>query len=285
VVNAGADFVEINYSPQTPVHLQAMVKADEWENKQQIGLRRAEFTMKLPQWAEEGTKIIKQAVGVPVITKICPRGVEVGEIALAMERGGADAIDIMNGGGGSPRIDIFEGGKLIMPAARTCCETTLGSAIREIANGWAIQVAKTVDIPILGTGGMINWEHVVERIMFGATATSFCTLLMIHGFKALIEIDKGLRGFMEKYNYNRIEDFRGLGLKCIAPSLPLCDVIPSVAKIDIEKCTGCGVCLEPAHCLATYMENGVAVVNAEECLGCGTCFLFCPVGAISMEAV
>jgi NAD-dependent dihydropyrimidine dehydrogenase PreA subunit len=108
---------------------------------------------------------------------------------------------------------------------------------------------------------------------------------MIHGFKALIEIDKGLRGFMEKYNYNRIEDFRGLGLKCIAPSLPLCDVIPSVAKIDIEKCTGCGVCLEPAHCLATSLEDGKAVVDEKECLGCGTCYLFCPTGAISMVEI
>jgi len=285
VVNAGADFVEINYSPQTPVHLQAMVKAGEWETKHQVGLERAELTKELPKWAEEGTKIIKQAVSVPVITKICPRGIEVGEIALAMERGGSHVIDIMNGGGGSPRIDIFDGGKLIMPGARTCCETTLGGAIRELANGWAIQVAKTVNIPILGTGGMTSWEHVVERIMFGATATSFCTLLMIHGFKSLREIFNGLSGFMEKYGYNRIEDFRGLGLKCIAPSLPLCDLIPSVARIDREKCTGCGICLEPAHCLAMHMEDGFAAVNDKECLGCGTCFLFCPVGAISMEVV
>jgi dihydroorotate dehydrogenase/NAD-dependent dihydropyrimidine dehydrogenase PreA subunit len=283
--DAGADFIEINFSPQSPVHLQVMTKANDWESKQEAGLWRAEFTSKLPQWAEEGTKIIKQAVNIPVVTKISPSGVEVGEIALRMEMGGADAIDVMNGGGGAPRIDIFNGGKLIMPGARTCVEKTLGAAIKEQAYGWTIQVAKTVKIPILGTGGLMNWRDVVEMIMFGATATSFCTLLMIHGFKALKEIEIGLKEFMEQQGYSCIEDYRGLALKCIAPSVVACEVIPSVARIDKEKCTGCGICLEPAHCLAISMEDEKAVVDEKECLGCGTCYLFCPTGAVSMVEI
>lgn len=285
MAEAGADFIELNYSPQSPVHLQAMMKPDEWRKQPELGLWRADFTRKLPQWAEEGTRLIKQAVKIPVMTKISPRGTEVGEMALAMARGGADIIDIMNGGGGAPRIDIFDGGKLIMPAARTCVEVTMGASISDIACGWAIQVAKVVKLPILGTGGLMNWQDVVRMIMFGATATSFCTLLMMHGFKALAEIEKGLKGYMEQQGYRRIEDFRGLGLKCIAPSLPACDVIPSVARVDPEKCTGCGTCLEPAHCLATSLADGKAVIDEKECLGCGSCHLFCPTEAITMVAV
>jgi dihydropyrimidine dehydrogenase (NAD+) subunit PreA len=108
---------------------------------------------------------------------------------------------------------------------------------------------------------------------------------MIYVFKVLMEMEKGLKEFMKQQGYSRLEDFRGLGLKCIAPSLPNCEVIPSVARIDKEKCTGCGICLEPAHCLATSMEDGKAVVDEKECLGCGACYLFCPTGAVSMVEI
>ena len=71
----------------------------------------------------------------------------------------------------------------------------------------------------------------------------------------------------------------------MAPSQPACEVIPSVARIDEEKCTRCGLCLRPAHCVAISIEDGRVVIDEAECLGCGTCFLLCPTDAISMVEI
>ena len=117
--------------------------------------------------------------------------------------------------------------------------------------------------------------------MFGASAVSFCTLLLLQGFEAITKIEEGLRAFMEKQGYSRIDDFKGLALGGIAPD-GMGEIIPSVARIDKDKCTGCGTCLKPAHCLAVSLKMGTAVIDETECLGCGVCFLLCPQGAISM---
>jgi len=284
---AGADFVEINFSPQIPEHLQTMSDPKTWKAEPEKALKTAvEITRDLPRWGVEGTKIIKQALkNIPVLTKIEPEGIEAVTMAMAMENGGADAIDAINAPNGSFRIDILNRGRLAMPATKNSTFAYSGAPLKPVAQAIVARVSKAVKIPIMGTGGLMNWRDVVEMIMFGATTVSFCTLLMIHGFAALTKIEKGLRGFMEQQGYSRVEDFRGLALKYVSQSEPACERIPSVAKIDEEKCTGCGICTKPAHCLAISMVNGKAVVNEKECLGCGTCFLFCPEGAVSMVEI
>ena len=54
------------------------------------------------------------------------------------------------------------------------------------------------------------------------------------------------------------------------------------AKVDIEKCTGCGACVDVCPLDAIQLENGVAVVDQETCTECGACVDACPVGAISL---
>ena len=281
--DAGADFIELNFSPQVAGHLGTYLKSEDWKAQQGDEINMLGAIMReLPKWITEAVQTAKQATGIPVIGKLCPEGVDVVSMARAMESGGADAIDAVNVGGGAIKIDIFNGGRLIMPAARSATLATVGAPLKTYAQGIVARISQAVKTPIMGTGGLMNWQDVVEMMMFGATAVSFCTLLMIHGFAAITEIEKGLRGFMEQQGYSRLEDFRGLALKRVAPSGPACELIPSVARIDEGECTGCGICLEPAHCLAISMENGKAIIDESECLGCGTCSLLCPAGAISM---
>jgi len=55
-------------------------------------------------------------------------------------------------------------------------------------------------------------------------------------------------------------------------------------KIDQERCTGCGACVQGCHGGALQLVNGKAVVvNEEFCDGLGACLGECPVGAITME--
>lgn len=52
-----------------------------------------------------------------------------------------------------------------------------------------------------------------------------------------------------------------------------------VAKVDPEKCCGCGVCLERCIFDARGIEEGKSKVSEEECFGCGLCVTTCPTGA------
>ena len=52
-------------------------------------------------------------------------------------------------------------------------------------------------------------------------------------------------------------------------------------KIDEEKCTACGSCVEACPTDALSID-GKAKVNKDECIDCGTCVDECPEGAIEL---
>jgi NAD-dependent dihydropyrimidine dehydrogenase PreA subunit len=54
-----------------------------------------------------------------------------------------------------------------------------------------------------------------------------------------------------------------------------------VMKVDLEKCTGCGDCLEACTNQAISLYAGKAAIDPDTCLDCGACVEACPVGAIS----
>lgn len=55
------------------------------------------------------------------------------------------------------------------------------------------------------------------------------------------------------------------------------------AKVDPEKCTGCGTCVDECPTDAIEMKDDKAVVNEDECVDCGACVDVCPTEAITLE--
>ena len=54
------------------------------------------------------------------------------------------------------------------------------------------------------------------------------------------------------------------------------------ASVDLEKCTGCGDCVECCPTEAIKLENEKAVIN-DDCIDCGVCVDECPNEAISVQ--
>ncbi|MFC1594792.1 indolepyruvate ferredoxin oxidoreductase subunit alpha [Candidatus Omnitrophota bacterium] len=52
--------------------------------------------------------------------------------------------------------------------------------------------------------------------------------------------------------------------------------------VDLEKCNGCGQCVEICPVSALKIENGKARVNKSECVDCENCVDECPQGALKL---
>ena len=134
----------------------------------------------------------------------------------------------------------------------------------------------------------MNWTHVVEAIMCGATATASCTIFMLRGFEVLQKMEQGLRKFMKEQGYSSPEEFRGVFVDKVALLTSEITAYDAVARVDPEKCNGCGLCVKPAQCglerRAISLVNKKAVIDEAQCVGCETCASICPLGAVSMVA-
>ena len=55
------------------------------------------------------------------------------------------------------------------------------------------------------------------------------------------------------------------------------------ARVDDDKCAGCGLCVDRCHMEAISISDKKAVIDPKRCIGCGVCVPACTTGALSME--
>jgi TPP-dependent indolepyruvate ferredoxin oxidoreductase alpha subunit len=155
---------------------------------------------------------------------------------------------------------------------------------RLISNRFVADIASACDVPIMGGGGISRWEHVIESIMYGASAVQLCTAVMYEGFELITKIIEKLSAFMDAEGHKNFGILRGNALKNVIPphQMQYNDV---AANIDTGICTGCRVCLKLPTCDAIVYSNKKCTVDPVKCIGCGLCRSACPAQAIQMKAV
>ena len=84
-----------------------------------------------------------------------------------------------------------------------------GPAIRPIALRMVHQVAKAVNIPVVGLGGIATAEDAISFIMAGATAVQVGTMTLASP-KVILEIIDGMQSWCEKEGIANIQEIRGI---------------------------------------------------------------------------
>jgi len=156
-----------------------------------------------PENAYEVTKAVKEVAKQPVIMKLSPNVTDITEMALAVEEGGADGVSLINTLTGM-KIDIER--QTFVLANKTGGMS--GPAVKPIAVRMVNQVANAVKIPIIGMGGISNYEDAIEFILAGATAVSVGTANFINPYST-IEIIEGIEKYMERHNCSDIKELIG----------------------------------------------------------------------------
>ena len=282
----GADFIELDTTGNLPVHFgetEKIGKTGEYFS--------GDMAERYPRFVYETIKAVKKAVDIPVFGKVAYENINVPALISAMEGAGIDVIDVGNAGMGvMPGImDIHKPDRMagdFVSADKILSLCLTGDALRRFSQAYIIRSAKSVSTPILGCGGIMGWRHIVEAIMCGAAATAVCSAFAIRGFGIIRKMKEGLIRFMEEKGYDSLDEFRGLFVDRVALTPGEIRVFDVVAKVDHEKCSGCGLCAKPAHCgvseRAIKILDNKAVVDEAQCLGCETCAGICPETAITM---
>ena len=157
-----------------------------------------------PKMVEYITKEIKKFARQPISMKLTPNVTDITEIAKAAEAGGADALSLINTITGM-KIDIKK--RAFSLANKT--GGLSGAAIKPIALRMVYQVYKSVQIPIIGMGGISNINDALEFIMAGATGIAVGTANFNNPF-TMIEIIEGLKLYMKENHITDLKEIRGI---------------------------------------------------------------------------
>jgi len=146
---------------------------------------------------------VRKATEKPLIVKLTPLVSDIGEMALAAQDGGADAVTCSNT---IPAMAIDE--KTWRPVLGNATGGLSGPAIKPIAlrNVW--EVAKRVRIPIIASGGAGSWQDVIQFLLAGASAVEIGSASLRDPlcFRSIIE---GIESYMYDHNLMSVYELIG----------------------------------------------------------------------------
>jgi dihydroorotate dehydrogenase (NAD+) catalytic subunit len=153
-----------------------------------------------PEMAAKVVSAVRKKTTKPVIVKLSPNVTDIVAIAKKAEEAGADALSLINTITGMA-IDIHTR----RPRLGNITGGLSGPAIKPVALRMVWQVAAAVKIPVIGIGGIMCAEDVIEFLIAGATAVEIGTANFVNPCITM-EIIDGLARYMEQNKISRITD-------------------------------------------------------------------------------
>ena len=154
--------------------------------------------------AKDVVKKVRDVTDKPLIVKLSPNANDIVEMAKACEEVGADALSLVN---------TFNAMAIDIDRRKTVFNNKTaglsGPAIKPIALRMTYEVAKAVNIPVIGMGGIQNYRDVIEFIMAGASAVQVGTMNFTEPM-IMANIAEDLEKYMKDNKIESFEEIRGI---------------------------------------------------------------------------
>jgi dihydroorotate dehydrogenase (NAD+) catalytic subunit len=153
--------------------------------------------------AAEVTRAVRAATDKTLIVKLSPNVTDITEIARAVVAEGADAVSLINTLLGMS-IDIHT----FRPRLARGVGGLSGPAVRPVAVRMVWQVARAVDVPVIGMGGIMCAEDAIEFLLAGSSAIAVGTANFVDP-SAMVRIAEGIERFCAERGIERVADLIG----------------------------------------------------------------------------
>ena len=150
---------------------------------------------------KEVVKAVRSATQKTIITKLSPNVTDIVSIAKSAESAGSDALSLIN----TVSAMVVDIGKRQSKLGDITGGLS-GPAIKPIALCMVWRVYKSAKIPIIGMGGIMNWQDAVEFILCGSTAIAVGTANFVNP-NAAAEIARGIKKYLRE---KKIKDINKL---------------------------------------------------------------------------
>lgn len=155
---------------------------------------------------------VKSAISIPVAVKISPFFSNMAGMARRLDQGGANGLVLFNRFY-QPDIDLEE--LEIKPNVLLSTPQALRLPLT-----WIGILFGRVKASLAATSGIHGAEDVIKLLMVGADVTMLCSTLLRNGINHLRYIEQGLVDWMERHEYESIQQMRGSmsQLRCPDPA-------------------------------------------------------------------
>ena len=157
-----------------------------------------------PESVEEVTRVAKEnCPDTPLIVKLSPNVESIAANAQAAERGGADALSLVNTFTGMA-VDI----ERRKPILANNTGGVSGAGITPIAVRMVYEASRAVRIPVVGMGGIVTAEDAIEFLIAGAVAVEVGTQNFTDPL-ACPKIIAGIEKWCKAHNVENVSDLTG----------------------------------------------------------------------------
>ena len=170
------------------------------------GEKIGEVIGKDPDLSYNVVKAVKRAVKIPVITKLTPNVNDIKVIAKAVERAGTDIISAINTLGPGMIIDV----ETTKPVMGNKFGALSGPAVHPIAVRIVYEIYETVNVPIIGMGGITHGKDAIEMMMAGASAVGIGSAVYYRGMNVFKKVCDEMEKFLKTHRYPNVKKVVGL---------------------------------------------------------------------------
>lgn len=185
VERAGADAIELNLS---------------CPNVEGVGMEVGQD----PHLVHDILRAVKKTVNIPIFTKLTPNISDIRALAKTAADAGSDGLVAVNTVR-AMALDVETG----RPILASKIGGLSGPAMKPIALRCVYEASQTVQIPVIGCGGITGWQDAVEFLLAGASAIQIGTAIASRGLGVFKEVTDGLEKYLARKKCRSVDEIVG----------------------------------------------------------------------------